>query len=127
MFVELVSPTMVNQPDGSTCKVFPNMYRSALGKYLGQGGDQILLRVVAINSYYFHLLVPRDDLSQGDFDRVVNRFGKMLKGVVRLTRGLNAATLHTSPQDGIRSMIPHLTMYQEQYRKFFAKKNPAGS
>jgi hypothetical protein len=122
IFAELVSPTMVPQSDGSICKVMPNMYRSIRSQFLGPGGDRILLRVVAVNSYYFHLIVPLKKLSQVDFDSAVNQFAKKLKGVVRLSPGLAEVTIYTSPQDGIRSMIPQLRAYREQYRKFFAKK-----
>jgi hypothetical protein len=123
IFVELVSPTMAPQSDGSICKVMPNMYRSCLGKYLGPGGDRILLRVVAINSYYFHLLVPLKKLLQPDFDEVANQFCQKLKGSVRLHPDVDEVAVHTSPQDGVRSMIPQLSAYQEQYRRFFEKKN----
>jgi len=122
IFAELVSPTMVPQPDGSICKVMPNMYRSALGRYLGPGGDRIFLRVVAVNSYYFHLIVPLKVLPQVEFDEVVNQFNERLKGAVRLSPSLEEVTIHTSPQDGIRSMIPQLKAYREQYRKFLEKK-----
>ena len=122
IFAELVSPTMVPQSDGSICKVMPNMYRSILGQFLGPGGDRILLRVVAVNSYHFHLIVPLENLPQADFDSAVNQFSKYLKGIVRLSPGLADVTIHTSPQDGIRSMVPQLMAYREQYRKFFAKK-----
>jgi hypothetical protein len=122
IFVELVSPTMVPQSDGRICKVMPNMYRSALGQFLGPGGDRILLRVVAVNSYYFHLIVPLKKLPQADFDSAVNQFAEKLKGAVRLSPRLGEVTIHTSPQDGIRSIIPQLRAYREQYRKFFAKK-----
>ena len=122
IFVELVSPAMVPQSDGSICKVMPNMYRSALGQFLGLGGDRTLLRVVAVNSYYFHLIMPLKNLPQADFDSAANQFSENLKGVVLLSPGLAGVTIHTSPQDGIRSMIPQLRAYQEQYRKFFAKK-----
>jgi len=122
IFAELVSPTMAPQSDGNICKVMPNMYRSILGRFLGPGGDRILLRMVSVNSYYFHLIVPIKKLPQVDFDSVVNQFAEKLKGVVRLSPGLAEATIHTSPQDGIRSIIPQLRAYREQYRKFFAKK-----
>lgn len=122
IFAELVSLTMVPQPDGGICKVMPNMYRSALGKYLGPSGNRILLRVVAVNSYYFHLIVPLEMLSDVDFDEVVNQFAERLRGVVRLSPGLGGVTIRTSPQDGIRSMIPQLKAYRDQYSKFFAKK-----
>ena len=115
IFIELVSPTMAPQSDGSICKVMPNMYRSCLGKYLGTGGDSILLRLVAINSYYFHLLVPLKKLLQRDFDEVANQFCQKLKGSVRLHPDVNEVAVHTSPQDGIRSMIPQLRAYREQY------------
>lgn len=122
IFAELVSPTMVPQLDGSICKVMPNMYRSALGKYLGPGADRILLRVVAVNSNYFHLIVPLKMLSYVDFEEVVNQFAERLKGVVRLSPELGQVTIRTSPQDGVRSMIPQLKAYRDQYSKFFAKK-----
>jgi hypothetical protein len=122
IFAELVSPAMVPQPDGSNCKVMPNMYRSILGQFLGPGGDRIMLRVVAVNSYYFHLIVPLKKLPQVDFDSAVNQFADKRKGVVRLSPGLSKVTIHTSPQDGIRSIIPQLRAYREQYSKFFAKK-----
>ena len=123
IFVELVSPTMAPQSDGSICKVMPNMYRSGLGMYAGPGGDRILLRMVAINSYFFHLLVPLEKLLQLDFDEMTDQFCQRLKGSVRLHPDTNEVTVNTSPQDGIRSMIPQLRAYREQYRRFFEKKN----
>lgn len=122
IFTELVSPRMVRQRDGSICKVMPNMYRSMRGLFVGAGGDRILLRVIAVNSFYFHLIVPLEMLSQTDFDEVVNQFSEKIKGAVKLSPGIGAVTIHTSPQDGIRSMIPQLEAYREQYRQFFAKK-----
>jgi hypothetical protein len=122
IFVEIVSPSMVPQSDGSICKVMPNMYRSALGKFLGPGGDRVLLRIVAVNSYYFHLIVPLKKIPQADFDLTVNQFGEKLTGAVRLSPELREVTIQTSPQDGIRSFIPQMRAYREQYRKFFAKK-----
>jgi hypothetical protein len=122
IFVELVSPAMVPQPDGSICKVMPNMYRSALGQFLGPGGDLILLRMVSVNSYYFHLIVPLATLTQGEFESVVTKFAENISGVVRLSPGLTEVTIYTSPQDGIRSMVPQLRTYREQYSQFFAKK-----
>lgn len=123
IFVELVSPTMIPQSDGSICKVMPNMYRSCLGMYTGPGGDHILLRLVAVNSYFFHLLVPMEKLLQLDFDEVADQFCQRLIGSVRLQPDMNEVAVDTSPQDGIRSMIPQLRAYREQYRNFFDKKN----
>jgi hypothetical protein len=122
IFAEIVSPSMVPQSDGSICKVMPNMYRSILGRFLGPGGDRILLRMVSVNSYYFHLIVPLARLTQEEFESVVTKFAENIRGVVRLSPGVTEVTIHTSPQDGIRSMIPQLRAHQEQYRQFFAKK-----
>lgn len=91
--------------------------------YAGPGGDRILLRMVAINSYFFHLLVPLEKLLQLDFDEVTDQFCQRLKGSVRLHPDTNEVAVNTSPQDGIRSMIPQLRAYQEQYRRFFEKNN----
>src|SRR5580765_8373384 len=122
IFAEIVSPSMVPQSDGSICKVMPNMYRSILGRFLGPGGDRILLRMVSVNSYYFHLIVPLATLTQEEFESVVTKFAENIRGVVRLSPDLTEVTIHTSPQDGIRSMVPQLRTYREQYRQFFAKK-----
>lgn len=122
IFAELVSPTMVLQSNGNICKVMPNMYRSAISKYLGPGGDRILLRLVSVNSYYFHLIVPLKKLPSADFDEIVFQFSETLKGVVRLSPEIGEVTIHTSPQDGIRSMVPQLKAHRDQYSKFFANK-----
>lgn len=122
MFVELVSPTLVPQVDGSICKVMPNMYRSVLGRFLKPGGDLVLLRVVAVNSFYFHLIVPLERLTQSEFDSVAAAFSENIIGVEQLSPRFSRVTIHTSPQDGIRSVIPQLRAYREQYRQFFAKK-----
>lgn len=100
----------------------PNIYRSILGQFLGPGGDRILLRIVAVDSYYFHLIEPLMKLPQVNFDSVVNQFAEDLKGVAQISPGLAEVTIpRTSPQDGIRSIIPQMRTYREQYRKFFAK------
>jgi len=122
IFAELVSPTMVPQPDGSICKIMPNMYRSMLSRFPWAGGDRILLRMIAVNSFYFHLLIPLEMLSQTHFEEMVSQFPQRREGVVRLSPGIGEVAIHTSPQDGIRSILPQLGAYREQYRQFFAKK-----
>ena len=123
IFAEIVSPTMAPQSDGSSLKIMPQMYRSALSRFLGPGGDRILLGTVAVNSYCFHLMVSIEVLTQGEFEAVADQLCKDVKRAVRLDHSLREITIHTSPQDGIRSIVPQLGMYRDQYRKFFDKNN----
>ena len=125
IFAEIVSPTMVPQSDGSMLKVMPEMYRSALGGFLTPGFERILLRIVAVNSYYFHVMVPLEGLIHAEFEEVADQFCKNVKGAVRLPHSLKEITIRTSPQDGVRSIIPQLSAYHDQYCKFFAKKRPS--
>lgn len=122
LFAELVSPTMVPQADGSIRKVMPNMYRSAVGRFLGPGGNRILPRMVAVNSYYFHIIVPLNKMSRTEFESTVDQFAGALKGVVRLSPGEESVTIHTSPRDGIRSIIPQINAYRTEYKEFFLRK-----
>ena len=114
---------MAPQSDGSSLKIMPQMYRSALSRFLGPGGDRILLGTVAVNSYCFHLMVSIEVLTQGEFEAVADQLCKDVKRAVRLDHSLREITIHTSPQDGIRSIVPQLGMYRDQYRKFFDKNN----
>lgn len=126
VLAELVSPWMVPQADGTICKVMPNMYRSMLGQLLYPGGERILVRIVAVNSFYFHLIVPLTKLAQAEFDSAVIEFAERVKGVMQLFPDLDRVTIHTSPQDGIRSVIPQLRAYREQYLQFFETKGRRG-
>ena len=41
-------------------EVKPQIYRSALGQLLTPHGSAVLVRVVGVNSFFFHLLLARD-------------------------------------------------------------------
>jgi hypothetical protein len=125
LFLEIVSPSLVASPNeaGGTRKVMPtDLYRSALTKFLKSGGERVLTRLVAVNSFYFHLMLPGEEISDGDFESIAEDFRQSLNGAVRLLPNEDKAIVTSSPQDALRSLTPHLKANADQYRKYFAKK-----
>jgi len=122
VFVELVAPTFLDDGSGGKKKVFPQMYRSAVTKLLTPNGGRIMTRIVAVNSFYFHLVLPREPMTLEDFEEAAGELATLTKGVVRLLPGTSEVTLKTSPQEGLRSFLPHLTAFQGQYAKFFEEQ-----
>src|SRR5437879_7385891 len=102
------------------------MYRSALTKLLTPNGDRLMTRIVAVNSYYFHIVLPREAMTLEEFDAAVGELPAHVEGVVRLLPGTSEVTLKTSPQDGLRSFLPHLNAFKSQYAKFFEEQKRKG-
>jgi len=123
-FVEVVSPSIiVNMGDPvRRTKVLPQMYRAAISQYLKPGGERLLTRVVAVNSFYFHVLLPKEPMEDAAFEAIAADFGRSIEGLVRLGRAWPVVTLRTSPQDGLRSFMPHLQAYRDQYEQFFFRR-----
>ena len=123
IYLEVVSPSVVT-PKGKSKpeKVFPAMYRSAVTQLLTEGAEHVLTRVVAVNSFYFHLMLPKDNLSNKQFGVVAEALERLIDGTVRLKPGQSSATIRSSPQDGLRSIAPHIRANADQYRQFFAKR-----
>lgn len=125
VFVEVVSPSVVeNKETGATEKVLPDiLYRSGVTKLLSPAGGRVHTRIVAVNSFYFHLVLTLGDTHAQDFDEAVGDLGRLIKGVVLLTPETQEVTLQTSPQHALSSLRPHVEAYAEQYRAFFDRRN----
>ena len=122
VFAELVAPTFVDDGQGGRRKVFPNMFRSATTQLLTPKGPQILTRIVAINSFFFHIVLPRESMTVEEFEVAAGELGAAIQGVVRLRPESSDLILKTSPQEGLPSFLPHLEAFRNQYEKFFAKQ-----
>lgn len=125
LFAELVSPTKVPdslQPLGYRIVLPKDFYRSAITELLLPAAQSVHTRVVAVNSFYFHLVLPVADLPNPDFEEVTSRFPDLVQGAVRLQPSKNEVVLESSPQDGISSIAPHVQAHSEQYKSFFAKR-----
>lgn len=118
---ELVSPSYIkdNEDPAKIKEILPTMYRSARGEFQSPYGSTFLLRMVAINSFYFHLLVVRNPAQIEDFYQGINEFLEGVKGTVILQPESNQVILKTSPQDGLRSMLPLLKAKRTNFRAFF--------
>lgn len=121
---ELISPTEVRDPaePAGFRVVMPQLYRSAITKLVTPRGEDIHTRIVAVNSFYFHLVLPLRTMGDDDFEAAVDEFLHHIQGVVHLSPSASEVILMSSPQDGISSMAPHLKAHAEQYEKYFSEQ-----
>lgn len=129
VFGELVSPTVIIDPTEVTGvrEVLPSgLYRTIISKLLTPRGGQVRTRVVAVNSFYFHLAIPARSLSSREFEEAASEIATAIPGVVRLSVGPPEIQLSSSPQDAISTVIPHVTRNMETYQEYFRKRR-AGS
>jgi len=118
---ELVSPTLIaDTKDASHVKeIRPTMYRSALGQLITPHGYAVLLRIIAVNSFFFHLLITRELSNQTIFNRAVRELINHVSGAVLLKPECKSVILRTSPQDSLSSMLPLLSRKHREYEEFF--------
>ena len=117
LIAELVSPSYVEKRE-----IKPTMYRSALAELRTPHGSAALLRVVAVNSFFFHILLIRDPTNMISFEKAVYEFLEKVRESVLLSPDVDSVILKSSPQDSLRSMLPLLRAKRIQYRQFFASK-----
>ncbi len=125
IFAELVSPTYVadtSEPSGR--RTFPpeGLYRSAITQLLTPHGGDLHTRIIAVNSYYFHLVIPATKLSEAAFADAAAELGSHLRGIVHLDRSSHEAVLRTSPQNALSSLQPHLDRNKDAYAAFFQRR-----
>lgn len=119
---ELLSPTYIEDNSGPISvmkEVRPTLYRSALGGLVTPHGFAALVRIVAVNSFFFHLLVARDVEDMGSFLEAVGEFLHGVRGSAMLSPKQNHVVLKTSPQDSISSILPLMRGKRPEYKAFF--------
>lgn len=125
LFAELVSPTEVpddTEPSGVRVVLPQGLYRSAITQLQTASGELVHTRVVAINSFYFHLMIPAAEMGNTQFEDIASEFPLLVRGAVRLRTESCEVVLESSPQDAITSFAPHVRAHSEQYNAFFAKR-----
>ena len=98
------------------------MYRSARGQLLTPHGSAVLVRVLTVNSFFFHLLLARNLGELPSFEMAKAEFLAGVQGSVLLVPEAEIVRLRDSPQDGLSSMLPLLRAKREQYRRFFDRQ-----
>jgi len=118
---ELVSPSYIKDSDdpAQITEILPTMYRSARAEFQSPNGSAFLVRMIAVNSFYFHILVVRDPDNIEGFLQGIREFLEGVKGTVFLLPESDQVTLTTSPQDGLRSMLPLLKAKRAEYKSYF--------
>jgi len=122
VIAELVSPTYIednSRPISVIKEVRPTLYRSALGRLDTPHGFAVLVRIVAINSFFFHFLLARDLEDMGSFLAAVGEFLEGIRGSVMLSPDNDHVLLKTSAQDSISSILPLMHGKRSEYKMFF--------
>jgi hypothetical protein len=126
LIAELVSPSYIEDNSGPSPKikeVLPDkLYRSIRAGLLTPNGEAVLVRIVAVNSFFFHLLLLRHEFNYESFSMAKEEFLSKIKGSVCLESGLRSINLHSSPQDSLSSMLPMLLKNKDQYSRFFQQQ-----
>ncbi len=123
--LELISPSIIEDeaaPDGKALLLPRGVYRSAVTQLLSPHGDFLHTRIVAVNSYYFHLVLPANGVSDEVFSQASAELPQYIKGVIVLPAGRSSVVVRTSPQHMLSSLAPHLEKYQATYDEFFKSK-----
>jgi hypothetical protein len=97
------------------------LYRSAVTKLLTPHGERLRTRIIAVDSFYFHLVLPASSLTTLEFEQAAEELGAYVQGLVALSPTLPEVTLRTSPQDAISSIVPHIQANRDTYRDFFRR------
>jgi len=125
LVAELVSPSYIMDganPGSAPVEVRPTMYRSCRGLLQTQSGESVLVRIVAVGSFFFHILLARDQDNLVQFSSAVSEFLTGITGSALVDPGKQSVVLRSSPQDSLSSMMPLLTAKKEQYGKFFESR-----
>ncbi len=126
LIAELVSPTYIadkGKPIAVVKEIRPKMYRSLMGQLTTPHGTAVLIRVVAVNSFFFHLLLAREPEDCESFEMAMAEFLLGIHGTVALPSDGGTVQLRSSPQDGLSSMFPLFKAKSDQYRSFFDHRN----
>lgn len=125
LFAELVSPTLIHDATapGSTRAQLPeNLYRSCTTLLLSPRGSLLHTRIVAVNSFYFHLVLPAAEMSNDEFHSAADELPAFIVGVSRIGPTGKSVALRSSPQDAISSIVPHVDRHMQAYKGFFEKR-----
>ena len=126
LIAELVSPSYVAATPWSTPhEIRPTAYRSARGLLKTQNAEAVLVRIVAVGSFFFHLLLARDQNNLDPFGAAVSEFLASIRGTTLVDPSKPSIMLRSSPQDSLRSMMPLLNAKWEQLREFFDLRRKA--
>ena len=125
LVAELVSPSYIRDganPGSAPVEVRPTMYRSGRGLLQTRNGESVLVRIVAVGSFFFHIILARDRDNLVQFSSAVSEFLTGVTGATLVDPGKQSVVLRSSPQDSLSSMMPLLTAKKEQYGKFFESR-----
>src|SRR3989338_2392044 len=126
VLLEIVSPTTmlaITEMEITYKEISPLAYRSALTKMMTPSGNKVVSRLVGVNSYYFHLFVPNQRLSDREIAAIKEEALSTLSGAVCLNDKRQVKVTMGS-RDGLGTLIPQMISELDQYKGFFDRERP---
>lgn len=124
IILDIVSPTAIVAVYNNGIKykeIPPITYRSALTKLDSPNGHKALGRLVAVNSYYFHIFLPNCSISDSEITIVKKEALRSLNGSLCLN-DKNKVKLVMGDRDGLSTQLPQMINEFDQYKKFFNRE-----
>ena len=128
IIAELVSPAyLVDNSSGITIvKEIPTIgYRSARAKLKTPHGHLILVRIVSINSFFFHLLIAKE--KNVNINLLVSEFLEYINGTVFIDPNSTSVILYSTHRTSLRSQLPLLLGKFNEFKKYFEKNRKESS
>lgn len=100
-------------------KVVPPLgYRSALMKLITPNGHKVLWRLVSVNAFYFHLLIPLHNLTEDEINQIKEEALAALNGSVYINdKGI--ARIKVCDRVWVNTVYHGIASYRDQYKTFF--------
>lgn len=121
ILLELVGPNeIIAIGDRDVIKevVPPLGYRSALMKLTTPNGHKVLSRLVSVNAFYFHLLIPLHELTVDEIDQIKDEALGTLKGAAHINEE-GIARVRVCDRIWVNTFIPRIESYRKQYKIYF--------
>jgi hypothetical protein len=121
ILLELVGPNeiiAIGEHDVIKEVVPPLGYRSALMKLTTPNGHKVLSRLVSVDAYYFHLLVPLRDLTADEINQIKDEALGTLDGAVHINdEGI--VKVKVCDRIWVNTIFPRIEAYRKDYKIFF--------
>ncbi len=121
ILLELVGPNeIIARGEHDVIKeiIPPLGYRSALMKLMTPNGHKVLSRLVSVNAYYFHLLVPLQELNADEIEQIKDEALGSLEGAVHINNE-GMVRIRVCDRIWVNTIFPRIEAYRKQYKLFF--------
>jgi hypothetical protein len=124
VFVQLIIPYHYHiRSDPTNYEINPEVTRITTFEYQSNRYKIGLGRMVSINSYYFYIALPPEEIvSDNHWHKTLKELGSTIPGSQWLYHHKSAITLYASNIDARKVLEPYVRHYEQEYRKYKDKR-----